>query len=131
MLFRSEYELTPREGGDEHEKRGLWRVEIREEPVYGPEAVTGIDEDPRASGAGLELAGTAIDPGAVVGSRDRSWGVRNVGERVQLGAPLNAAPQFYWLWAPVCFDGFGTMFDINEYGDGERWHHSGAVLDGT
>ncbi|NBU36635.1 MAG: hypothetical protein EBS32_00110 [Actinobacteria bacterium] len=72
-----------------------------------------------------------VDAQTVVGSRDRSWGIRNVGERVQLGAPLNASPQFYWLWAPVCFDGFGTMFDINEYGDGERWHHSGAVLDGT
>ena len=72
-----------------------------------------------------------VDTDTVVGSRDRSWGIRNVGERVQLGAPLNTSPQFYWLWAPVCFDGFGTMFDINEYGDGERWHHSGAVLDGT
>ena len=71
-----------------------------------------------------------VDPTVVVGSRDRSWGIRNVGERVQLGAPLGSSPQFYWLWAPVCFDGFGTMFDINEYGDGERWHHSGAVLDG-
>lgn len=73
---------------------------------------------------------TDITPERVVGSRDRSWGVRNVGERVQLGAPTGATGQFYWLWAPVCFDGFGTMFDINEYGDGERWHHSGALLTG-
>jgi hypothetical protein len=65
-----------------------------------------------------------------VGSRDRSWGIRNVGERVQLGAPLNHPPQFYWLWAPVCFDGFGTVFDVNEYADGERWHQSGARLIG-
>lgn len=72
-----------------------------------------------------ELSGLRI-----VGSRDRSWGVRSVGERVQLGAPLASQPQFYWLWAPVCFEGFGTMFDINEYGDGERWHHSGALLSG-
>jgi len=72
----------------------------------------------------------SVDPADVVGSRDRSWGIRSVGERVQLGAPLGSSPQFYWLWAPVCFDGFGTMFDINEYADGERWHHSGAVLDG-
>lgn len=64
------------------------------------------------------------------GSRDRSWGIRNVGERVQLGAPLNQQPQFYWLWAPVCFDGFGTVFDVNEYSDGERWHQSGAKLIG-
>lgn len=66
----------------------------------------------------------------VMGSRDRSWGIRNVGERVQLGAPLPVAPQFFWLWAPVCFDEFGTVFDINEYADGEVWHHSGARLVG-
>ena len=73
---------------------------------------------------------TEINPASVTGSRDRSWGVRGVGERIAVGAPVASAPQFYWLWAPVCFDGFGTMFDINEYGDGERWHHSGAFLDG-
>lgn len=65
------------------------------------------------------------------GSRDRSWGVRGVGERSQMGAPLAQQPQFFWLWAPVCFDGFGTVFDVNEYVDGERWHESGAMLIGA
>jgi hypothetical protein len=65
------------------------------------------------------------------GSRDRSWGIRGVGERAQFGAPASTAPQFYWLWAPVCFDSFGTVFDVNEYADGQRWHESGALLDGT
>lgn len=71
-----------------------------------------------------------VNPDSVVGSRDRSWGIRGIGERVQMGAPVAQSPQFYWLWAPVCFDGFGTVFDVNEYGDGERWHHSGALLRG-
>ena len=81
----------------------------------------------------IEVDGVRIDlsPGDIVGSRDRSWGVRGVGERVQLGAPLNHAPQFYWLWAPVWFDGFGTVFDVNEYSDGQRWHESGAMLIGS
>jgi hypothetical protein len=43
---------------------------------------------------------------------------------------LNAIPQFYWLWAPVCFETFGTVFDVNEYADGQRWHESGAMLVG-
>jgi hypothetical protein len=47
-----------------------------------------------------------------------------------MGAPPTSIPQFYWLWAPVCFDGFGSVFDVNEYADGERWHESGALLDG-
>jgi hypothetical protein len=65
------------------------------------------------------------------GSRDRSWGVRGIGERVPMGAPPTTPPQFYWLWAPVCFDDFGSVFDVNEYADGERWHESGAMLEGT
>ena len=78
----------------------------------------------------LEVDGRRIEVSDdnFVGSRDRSWGIRSVGERVQLGAPLNAAPQFFWLWAPVCFDDFGTVFDVNEYEDGQRWHESGAML---
>jgi hypothetical protein len=73
----------------------------------------------------------SVDISRTVGCRDRSWGIRPVGERVQTGAPITNAPQFYWLWAPVCFDDFSTFFDVNEYADGERWHHSGAVADGT
>lgn len=72
-----------------------------------------------------------IDNDTFVGSRDRSWGIRGIGERVQMGAPTAQSTQFYWLWAPVCFDGFGTVFDVNEYADGERWHQSGAMLIGT
>ena len=72
-----------------------------------------------------------IDSHAFKGSRDRSWGIRGVGERTQFGAPGTQLPQFYWLWAPVCFDGFGTVFDVNEYADGQRWHDSGALLDGS
>lgn len=71
-----------------------------------------------------------VDSSRTVGCRDRSWGIRPVGERVQTGAPLPVVPQFYWLWAPVCFEGFSTFFDVNEYADGERWHHSGALADG-
>ena len=81
----------------------------------------------------IEVDGIRTDllPNDIVGSRDRSWGVRGVGERIQLGAPLDLPPQFYWLWAPVWFDGFGTVFDVNEFADGQRWHESGAMLIGA
>jgi hypothetical protein len=81
----------------------------------------------------IEVDGVRIDlPAfAVTGSRDRSWGVRPVGEPAPAGAPV-AIPQFYWLWAPVNFPGpgdtgFSTHFDVNEYGDGRRWHEVGAI----
>lgn len=80
----------------------------------------------------IEVDGIRIDitNETFAGSRDRSWGIRGVGERVPMGAPALQPPQFYWLWAPVCFDGFGTVFDVNEYSDGQRWHESGALLMG-
>jgi hypothetical protein len=61
-----------------------------------------------------------------VGTRDRSWGIRPVGEReVQAPGPL---PQFFWQWAPVNFDDVCTHFDVQEDGEGRRSHHNGVVL---
>ncbi|NND76229.1 MAG: hypothetical protein HKN44_14610 [Ilumatobacter sp.] len=76
----------------------------------------------------IEIDGEMIDlaPGEQVGSRDRSWGVRPVGEPSSTGAPV-ADPQFYWLWAPINFDTFATHFDVNELYDGKRWHETGFV----
>ena len=80
----------------------------------------------------IELDGVRIDvTSGVTGSRDRSWGVRPVGEPAPSGAPV-AMAQFFWLWAPVNFNAaegpaFSTHFDVNEYGDGRRWHEVGAI----
>jgi hypothetical protein len=76
----------------------------------------------------IEVDGELTDlaPGETLGSRDRSWGIRSVGERAPSGAPV-ADPQFFWLWAPVNFDTFSTHFDVNELFDGKRWHESAFV----
>jgi hypothetical protein len=80
----------------------------------------------------LEVDGerTDLEPATTHGCRDRSWGVRPVGERHATGAPV-ADPQFYWLWAPVNFPSFSTHFDVNEWSDGRRWHESGFVTTAT
>jgi hypothetical protein len=62
----------------------------------------------------------------VLGTRDRSWGIRPVGERED-GAP-GALPQFFWLWCPVNFPTLCTHFDVQELPDGQRWHQNGVVL---
>lgn len=62
-----------------------------------------------------------------LGSRDRSWGVRPIGEPPG-GAPAHVLPQFFWLWAPLHFDDVCTHFDVNEHADGRRWHQSGMVV---
>ena len=76
----------------------------------------------------IEVDGERLDvsPTEVLGSRDRSWGVRPIGEPAPQGAPV-AVPQFFWLWAPVNFPSLSTHFDVNEYGDGRRWHEVGAI----
>jgi hypothetical protein len=61
------------------------------------------------------------------GSRDRSWGVRPVGEAATTGAPVGE-PQFFWLWSPVNFPSLSTHLAINEDGDGHRWHQVGVVV---
>ncbi len=75
----------------------------------------------------IESDGERIDlVDGVLGSRDRSWGVRPVGEPAPTGAPVQA-PQFFWLWAPVNFPSLSTHFDVNEHADGRRWHEVGCV----
>lgn len=66
-----------------------------------------------------------LDPARVWGARDRSWGVRPVGER-EGGAP-GPLPQFFWLWAPVHFEDVVAQFDVNEDAEGRRWHAHGVL----
>ena len=67
----------------------------------------------------------AIFPDRTPGVRDRSWGVRPVGEP-EGGAP-GMPPQFFWLWAPIHFDERCTHFAVNEDAAGRRWHASGSI----
>ena len=62
------------------------------------------------------------------GSRDHSWGIRNVGGRDPRGAPSDEVPQFFWNWAPLNFDDMCTLYTASEFADGTRWHQSGAIL---
>lgn len=61
---------------------------------------------------------------ATLGCRDRSWGIRAVGERA--AGPMLSAPQYFWLWAPLHFDDCCTHFDVNEDAAGRRWHQNGV-----
>ena len=76
----------------------------------------------------LAVGDERIDVGAqrFWGTRDRSWGIRPVGER-EAGAP-SFPLQFFWLWAPLNFDDLCTHFDVNEDGEGEQWHAAGMVI---
>ncbi len=67
-----------------------------------------------------------LDESRFRGTRDRSWGVRRVGEP-EGGAPASRKPQFHWLWAPINFDDVCVHVDTQQDAVGEAWHSFGAV----
>jgi hypothetical protein len=54
------------------------------------------------------------------GSRDRSWGVRPVGEGEPPGIQAKNPPQFYWMYAPMQFEEFSILAIVQEDSAGNR-----------
>ncbi len=75
---------------------------------------------------GVDGVRIEVDDDEVVGCRDRSWGVRPVGERPPVAAP-GPSPQIFWVWAPILFDDCCTLAGIFEDERGVPWHGHGAV----
>jgi len=108
------------------------RAKVMEEPRYnrriGPRTffdLTRMTQNGSYEGW-IEVAGSRIDvrPDRFLGTRDRSWGVRNVGAQdPQPHAPA-VMPQFYWLWAPLNFDDAVFLYDVNQDEAGEAWHEN-------
>lgn len=69
----------------------------------------------------LRVGGTTYDVRDWTGTRDRSWGIRPIGEPE---APGRAAEQplegFWWLYAPLQFDDFAVIVIVQEQPDGFR-----------
>jgi hypothetical protein len=62
----------------------------------------------------------AITPDRWRGSRDRSWGVRPVGESEPPGIQSRNMPQFYWMYSPMQFDDFSILTIVQEDAAGNR-----------
>ncbi|MFQ5416061.1 MAG: hypothetical protein ACE5FL_03320, partial [Myxococcota bacterium] len=69
----------------------------------------------------------SIVPERVRATKDRSWGIRIVGEPEAGGAPLHSLPQVFFLWAPIHWDDHCTHFGLFEDATGYTWHQQGAV----
>lgn len=67
----------------------------------------------------FSVDGQHVEVRRAYGTRDKSWGVRPVGEP-QAGAPglMNAEPGVYWVWCPLNFGDFTTQFGTFEDRDG-------------
>ena len=64
----------------------------------------------------------AVTPDTWWGSRDRSWGIRPVGEAEPAGIAGNGGvpPTFHWVYAPMQFDDFSILVIAQEDEDGAR-----------
>jgi hypothetical protein len=63
----------------------------------------------------------AVDPGVWLGSRDRSWGIRPVGEPEAPGRSADEPLEgFWWLYVPLRFDDFAIIVICQELPDGYR-----------
>jgi len=70
----------------------------------------------------------SVDPVEVPGTRDRSWGTRPIGSRVETNRPPSM-PTAFWLWAPLHFEDRFTHLALHENPDGSRWLETALVLD--
>lgn len=63
------------------------------------------------------------------GTKDRSWGIRGVGERTP-AAPRTALPQVFFLWAPLNFADECLRYVVMENEAGQPWleRSAGASL---
>lgn len=124
--------VAPNEAGIEADITFVARTEAVEEPRFTHRTGTRVTMDyTRFTQFGsyegwLSVDGERVDVAGVVGSRDRSWGIRSVGER-DVGAP-GPLPQFFWLWSPLSFDDACLHFDVQEDAAGRRWHRNGVVV---
>jgi hypothetical protein len=75
-----------------------------------------------------------LEEATTVGTRDRSWGVRQVGMRDPQPPATPQEFQVWWFWLPAHFDDRIVHFYVNEDGEGKVWnlgmivcHDSGVV----
>lgn len=90
--------------------------------------VTRMTQNVRWEGA-LTLDGVSHDVTGFRGTRDRSWGIRPIGAADPQPLAPPVPPQFFWLWAPLHFDGLSLFAHTNDDGEGEPWNRSAVLVD--
>lgn len=69
----------------------------------------------------LEAAGQSFAVLDWDGMRDRSWGIRPIGEAAPPGRPPNDQMSgFYWVYVPLQFDDYAVILIVQESSDGYR-----------
>ncbi|HWE54570.1 MAG TPA: hypothetical protein VG435_03615 [Acidimicrobiales bacterium] len=70
----------------------------------------------------IHLDGRTIDvtPDRWTATRDRSWGIRPVGDADPAGRPSGEDPHVWWVWIPLSFEDFGVHVMVDSEPDGFR-----------
>lgn len=81
----------------------------------------------------IRVEGETLDirPDRTLATRDRSWGIRPVGEPESGGAPPTVAPQIFFLWAPIHWDDGCSHVCVFEDSMGRALHAEGKRVDFT
>ena len=74
---------------------------------------------------GKELA---VDGRNTYGIKDRSWGVRPVGDSYTGGAPMDTYQAVHFMWAPLHWENECTLAGLFEDETGFQWHTDQAIL---
>jgi hypothetical protein len=77
----------------------------------------------------FSIDGNRYEVNRAIGTRDKSWGVRPVGESAG-GAPglMNNEPGVYWVWNPINFGSFSTQLGTFEDRDGHATQVSADLV---
>ena len=80
----------------------------------------------------VEVDGKRETYDGAFGTRDRSWGVRQIGAADPQPIVPQVMPQFYWLWAPTNFPNLSLYAHVNEDEAGAPWNRRASlIMDGA
>lgn len=88
-----------------------------------------IDQFGRWSGD-IRVEGHTIRVSAeqTLGLKDRSWGIRPVGDAYTGGAPLDSYQPIHFMWAPIHWSDHCSLAGWFESAEGHQWHCDQAML---
>ncbi len=69
-----------------------------------------------------------VDSHRTLGLKDRSWGIRPVGDAYSGGAPLGELAAFHFCWLPVHWQDQCSLAGWFEDGSGNQWHTDQGFL---
>lgn len=69
-----------------------------------------------------------VEESQCLATKDRSWGVRGVGEPESGGAPALAPPSAFFLWAPLLWEDHASHAIFFDGPDGESLHNEGMLI---